>query len=164
LSTPVPAPTPDFSYSSSVHKRKLLWKWSLAFTALIFIYLMWQCGSGLLHGRTLSNEAVRQFHEDLNSGRFDDIYAGADEGFRKTGQEQELTKLLEAVHRKLGNVEASNMNNLSVNATPSGTFITAVYRTSFARGTAAETFTWKKNGNGVKLYGYNIQSNALIVN
>jgi hypothetical protein len=125
---------------------------------------MWQCGSGILQGRSLSKEAVRVFHDDLNNGRYEQIWENGDVGFRGKGTQQELTAFFQAVHRKLGDAGASDLRNISVNATPTGTFITTVYQTTFAKGSATETFTWLKSSGHLKLYGYNIQSMALVMN
>ena len=51
-----------------------------------------------------------------------------------------------------------------VNAGTSGTFIVARYDTTFARGKATETFTWIKRNGVLKLYGYHVESNALVEN
>jgi hypothetical protein len=67
------------------------------------------------------------------------------------------------VHRKLGDAGSGKLTNLNVSAQSGGTFITVQYDTKFARGPAVESFTWIKEGNSVKLYRYNIQSNLLAV-
>lgn len=73
-------------------------------------------------------------------------------------------KVFEAVHEKLGNAISSKAGNINVTATTAGTFVTTVYQTEFEKGGATETFTWLKTGDTLKLNGYNIQSNALILN
>ena len=163
MSTSVSAPAPDFGYAPP-RPRRVLRKWSLALTAVFLIYLLWQCGSGLYQGRSLSNDAVNQFHQNLNAERYEAISASADDAFRNSGKEEDFKRLLQAIHRKLGDAGQTNMNNLSVNATAGGTFITAIYQTTFAKGSATETFTWKKSNGQIKLYQYNILSNAFIIN
>jgi hypothetical protein len=54
--------------------------------------------------------------------------------------------------------------NIRVETNPGGTFLTTQYSTTFAAGTATEMFTWVKSGGTLKLNGYHIQSNALILN
>jgi hypothetical protein len=39
----------------------------------------------------------------------------------------------------------------------------ASYNTTFALGPTMETFTWIKSGNALKLYKYEVQSNALFL-
>ena len=112
----------------------------------------------------MSAAGVQRFHEQLNAGRYEEIWDGGDEVFRAAGNQQEFSQLLAAVHRKLGNAGPASLSNLHVNATTNGTFIIAVYSTQFDRGPAVETFTWKKHGDEAKLCGYNIQSNLLVLN
>ena len=161
--TPAPIPVPDFQ-SVPPPRKRVLWKWSLAFTAVVLIFLMWQCGSGLLHGRSLSAQAVHHFHEQFNHSQYGEIWAQAGENFRDAEKEQDWADLAAAIHRKLGNAGAGSLSHLNVNATTGGTFITAVYTTHFDRGDALETFIWKKDGSSVTLYSYNVQSNVLVLN
>jgi len=149
---------------SGTRPKSQLWKWSLALTAIVLGFLMWQCGSALRQGRVLADPAVEDFHRQLNAGQYEKIYLDADESFTGEGKHDELVKFLEAVHTKLGNAGATNQANMLVNATTSGTFIVVHYNTTFARGSAVETFTFKKSNGFLKLQGYHIESNALIVN
>jgi hypothetical protein len=68
------------------------------------------------------------------------------------------------VHNKLGDASAEKQANVIVNVNAGRTLITTEYNTTFARGSAFETFTWIKKGDALRLYGYNIQSNAFILN
>jgi Protein of unknown function (DUF4019) len=144
--------------------KRVLWKWSFAATAAILLFLMWQCGSAFYEGRGLSNASVREFHQRLNGGRYEEIYEKADEGLAGSGKHDELVKFLQAVHTKLGNAAVENLVNMRVNATTGGTFIVARYNTTFERGSAVETFTWIKSRSALKLYGYDIRANASVVN
>jgi hypothetical protein len=139
---------------------RVLWKWSFFITAVVLAFLMWQCGSGLVQGRRSANEAVRHFHQELNSGEYEQICQEAS-GCTQATKHDELIKFLQGVHTKLGSVDTENLINLSVNATTNGTFITTRYNTKFANGSAIETFTWIKSGATLRLYGYNVQTNAL---
>lgn len=143
-------------------RPRILWQWSLAFTIAIFAFIGWQCGSGLIAARTLSNAAVERFHQQLNDGIYGAIYEEADETFRENGRKEQLIDFLGAVHAKLGNAGAPTLRRVNISATPSGTYITSVYNTTFTRGEAVETFTWLKSGGKLVLNGYNIQSNALL--
>lgn len=170
MTTPTPNPAPDASLASEFgtakpsHKRSL-WKWSLAATAIVLMFLMWQCGSALYKGRGLAKAAVSEFHQKLNNEQYEDICQDADEHFAGTERHDETVKLLEAIHTKLGSAGVNELTNIRVNATTNGTFIVGQFKTTFERGTAVETFTWMKSIDDVlKLYGYNIQSNELVLN
>lgn len=159
----MPAVTPDVPYRTPTRKR-VLWKWSLAITAIVVVFLAWQCGTAILQGRRLATSAVDRFHQQLNAGKFEEIYQEAAEGFRQGSKHEEIVRFLNAVHAKLGNAGTTSAGNINVSATPNGTFVTTQYATTFEKGDAAETFTWLKTGGGLKLYSYNVQSNAFILN
>jgi len=88
--------SPTLGSATSPPKR-VLWKWSLAVSGLILLFLAWQCGSALREVRTLANAAVREFHEKLNQSRYEEIYREADEGFSRPGKHDQLVKFLEVV-------------------------------------------------------------------
>jgi hypothetical protein len=157
--TEIPAP-PDFGYTTPKPKR-ILWKWTFAVLAVGLAWMMWQCGWALHAGSKLADGAVRRFHMQLNNAEYDQICREADEAFLTDEKREQLLHFLEAVHRKLGNVDAETQSNLRVNATTGGTFIIAVFTTRFTSGQATETFTWRKSGNTLKLYGYHIESEAI---
>ena|ERR1700690_2008967 len=157
------ASAPGFGHAPNPPKRAW-WKWSLALTALLLVFLMWQCGSALRQGRALADPAVHEFHKKINAGRYEEICREADNSLGGIEKRDELIKFLEATHAKLGDAGVSNQLNMRVNATTFGNFVVAQYETTFARGTAVETFTWVKKSGALRLYGYHIESNALVVN
>jgi hypothetical protein len=157
-------PILDQPFKDPTRLKRVLRKWSLGVTAVLMTYLMWQCSSGLLQGRALSNAAVEHFHEQLNSGQYQEIFDEADDAFRASDNQQELLKFLAAVHAKLGAAGSESLSNIQVNANTNGTFVTTRYTTVFTRGQAFESFTWVKRGDRLNLYRYNVQSKALIMN
>jgi hypothetical protein len=158
-----PIRTPDVTVQPKTRKRLFL-KWSVAITAILFAYLAWQWSAGLEQGQKLADAAVGRFHADLDEGNYEQIYLDADETFRKGGNKEEFIKLIDAMHRKLGNTRRAILVDTSTNATLSGTFITTRYSTNFEKGQALETFTWVKRNGLLVLHEYNIQSNALVLN
>ncbi|HWY69728.1 MAG TPA: hypothetical protein VNX88_13745 [Terriglobales bacterium] len=145
-------------------RKGVVWKWSIATTAVVLAFLMWQCGTAIRAGRKLSNAAVQRFHKQLNGTEYGPIVDDADEGFRHSGTtREELMRFLQVVHTNLGNAGESNLRNITVQATPGNTFVITVYQTKFDRGEAIERFTWMKTNGELFLYRYNIQSNALIM-
>ena len=159
------APPPDLSYKPKEPrvKARVLWKWSFLFLAVLMAWGMWQCGSALRLGSQLADGAVKQFHERLDAGQYDAICKEAAQGFCTSGANGEVVRFLRGVHEKLGMSGAATRGNMNVNSGTGGTFVTADYNTKFTIGPAIETLTWIKGGNTLKLYGYNIQSNALLL-
>jgi len=142
--------------------KRILWKWSLVVVVLFFGYFAWQCGSGMRAGAGLSDGAVRHFHSQLDSEAYSDILRESDEAFQNSASSDEITKFLAGVHSKLGSSRGFTRAGINVNATTNGTFIRVTYQSTFDQGKAAETFVWRRVGDGVKLVRYDINSNAFV--
>jgi hypothetical protein len=164
LTKPVSTPSLDSSGYPAARPKRELWKWSLAVTIVILLFSMWQCGSALVQGRKLANAAVRHFHQQLNTEEYEEIYRETDDRFKAGQSHDEFVKFLQAVHKKLGDAGEEKQVSIRADTNTYGTFITTWYSTAFATSTATETFIWVKSSGTLKLYGYHIQSNDLILN
>src|SRR5438874_1274948 len=142
LTIPASTPSLDSSGYPAIRPKRVLWRWSVGVTAVVFIFLMWRCGSALVQGRELANTAVRNFHQQLNAEEYEEIYHEADEGFRAGQSHDELMNFLQAVHKKLGNAGDTTQVSIRVDTNTHGTFATTWYNTTFVNGTATEMFTW----------------------
>lgn len=110
------------------------------------------------------HQAVAAFHRQLDSEQWRSIYSEADDEFRQGGTEQDFRRLIEAVHRKLGNVQAAQMRDYKQTwIAGQGTFVVFTCQTKFAGGEAIETFAWRMSTPRPILHGYNINSNALVL-
>jgi len=106
---------------------------------------------------------VEQFHTQMDTEQFTAIYAACDEKFHQATSESDFVKLLDAIHRKLGNVQQSDLRNTGVAwFAGQGATVTLVYQTKFASGSGMERFVWHVKENGAALYSYNINSNELV--
>jgi hypothetical protein len=133
----------------------------LAITCIACMFLS-SCGSSAKNVE-LAKRGVEQFHSQLDSEQYVALYTASDEKFHQATSESEFVKLLEAVHRKLGNVRQSNLRDTGVAwFAGQGTTVTLVYDTAFANGSGTEKFVWHVNDDGTTLYGYHINSNDLI--
>jgi len=116
----------------------------------------------ITEGKPAAEAAVKTFHSLLDQGRYADIYAASDPKMKAAGTENDLTKLLNAVHTKLGNVKGSTLSNWRVGNYNLTSTATLVQETEFEKGTATETFVFILNGKNAVLAGYNRNSNDLI--
>lgn len=107
---------------------------------------------------------ISVFHADLDSGHFEDIWTDADKDFQKATPKPEMVKLLGAIHKKLGKVRQSEKIGWNANATTNGTFVTVAMDTKFEKGTGREQFIYRKTGGLLKLVGYNINSEDMLMN
>ena len=128
----------------------------------MLLFLTWQCGSALFSGQKLVDGAVRRFHAEYNNGEYDQICREGVEEFSHEQRHDELLRTLELVHAKLGSANAETQVNLNVSVGTAGPVLTSKCSTQFAQGDVIETFTWHKSGSTLKLYGYGVQSKALL--
>jgi len=107
---------------------------------------------------------VATFHSQLNSAQLHAIYEGADDAFRKATTEPDFDAFMNAVRRKLGDVQQSQITNYRVGYfTGQGTVVTLVYQTQFAGGSGTEEFAWHIEDKRAYLVRYNVNSNALVL-
>ena len=131
---------------------------------LVSLALLAMCSCGSATKDTAAaKQAVLEFHSQLDAGRYTALYESADPKLRRITTETDFTKLLDAVHRKLGTVRQSDMRawNAAWYA-GQGTTITLTYNTTFSAGSGTEQFIWHVNDGRPLLYGYNINSAELI--
>ena len=112
----------------------------------------------------VAEKAVARFHTMLDAGQNAQIYQESASEMKSAAAESKLTDLLAAVHRKLGTVQKAEQKGWNDQVNTGGHFVTLNYATTYARGDAAETFVYKIAGEKAELVGYNINSNALIIN
>ncbi|MFT4056127.1 MAG: DUF4019 domain-containing protein [Novosphingobium sp.] len=109
-------------------------------------------------------EVVR-FHEELDAGHSQEIWEGTGEDMRKATTRKQFVAMLDAVHRKLGNVKSSRQVGWNRNASTNGSFMTITNETLFERGSGTERFVFRKSeADKLALVGYHIQSNEMMVN
>lgn len=112
----------------------------------------------------LAQKAVTTFHQQLDAGQFAESYKGASGEFRSATSEADWVKMADAVHRKLGKFQSTVSLGWNDQTTTSGHFIVLTYKSKYERGEANEQFTYRIEGAKALLAGYNVNSNALIMN
>lgn len=113
--------------------------------------------------RQLAEAAIPAFHQQLDAGRFDAIYDVAADDLKRAAPRSDFTRFLAAVHRKLGVTQSSVPRGWQINVQTSGTYVTLTVATVFAGGAAQERFVYRLQDKQARLAGYNINSNALIL-
>src|SRR5262245_33187472 len=136
--------------------------WSLLAIAVIFTLMLWRCGTTFYRTAQASDAAAAEFHEKLNNEQYHEIYTEADHLFQESGKEEDYTKFFRGIHDKLGKAGNAKLQNINLNTNMQGSFATIIYDTAYERGSAVETFTWRRDGGRLLLVGYNIQSPELV--
>ena|SRR5690242_1142053 len=154
--------------SRSTH-RSFAIETSLAFTTQrAFVVVALILGTSCVYScnpnnnKAAAERAVMDFHQQLISRQYHDIYAAADPEFRKAMSEADATALFTAVNTKLGQPRNSDLKNWRVDLLVNGTFVTLIYQTDFAQAGAQEEFVWHIQGDRPTLFRYNINSLALV--
>jgi hypothetical protein len=109
-----------------------------------------------------AERAVAAFHIALDSGRFGAIYAASSEEMKRTTSAEDLTRLLEAVHGRLGRFRAGSTRSWNDSRTASGRFVTLDYAASYERGAAEENFVFRIDDGRAVLAGYHVNSGSLV--
>jgi hypothetical protein len=116
------------------------------------------CGAG--GAKTAAEGAVAQFHQMLDAGRYHDIYAGTSPEFKNATSESQLNALLQNIHDQLGTVGQAQEQAWHYNYNNGVTQVDLSYNTSFASGTATESFVYRIDNGRPALVNYSIHSNA----
>jgi len=131
---------------------------------LLFAFGLWECGSTVYttfhNGWTEASAAARHFHEQLNAGQYEQIYAEADPAFDVPAKHDRLVKFLGEVHAKLGDATSEKLTNINLQVNADGHFVVGTFSTTFEKGTAREEIVWRRDDNTLRLYRYNINSDA----
>jgi hypothetical protein len=98
--------------------------------------------------------AVREFHQRLEQGRVDLIYAGASELLKGQLSEAQFRHFL-AETRGLGRLEASDRAHYDRTPVAGGSdIVLAFYNSRYAKASCLESFSWQVEKDGLKLAAY----------
>jgi len=112
---------------------------------------------------TKAGEAgVTNFHAALNAGKFDQIYADSGQELKSITTHQDFTKLLTAIHTKMGNFQSGKTVGWNDNATTGGHYLTLNTEAAYEHGSGQEQFVFTIVDGKAVMVGYHITSNALI--
>jgi hypothetical protein len=111
----------------------------------------------------LAAKEVSQFHALFEQGRAAEIYAHASPQFRSVGTEAEFRDYVDAVHRKLGGMQKTEIQQMRTDYNTAGRFASLGYKTQYERGEAYEQFVYVIESGKATLVSYNINSPTLVV-
>jgi hypothetical protein len=117
-------------------------------------------GVGAMLGGCSSSEqsreaiAVREFHQHLEQGRVDLIYANSSEFLKGQLSEPQFRHFL-ADTRGLGRLEASERAHYDRTTVEGGSdLVMAFYNSRYAKASCLESFSWQVEKDGLKLASY----------
>lgn len=111
-----------------------------------------------------AEQEIGTFHHQLDSESYAAIHAATAAQFREASTEEDFSRLLEAIHTKLGAVVSSKQANWAANTNNGVSTVTVVMETEFEQGSGTETFVYLWEDEGLDLLSYNINSTDMMVN
>jgi hypothetical protein len=110
-----------------------------------------------------STDLVIHLHEQMNADEAAAICANADEAFKNSGTAEDCIELFTAVHRKLGDAGSTAALATQIVASTKGTFIKTTFDTNYSNDMSVKEYVvWHESGGVYRLYGYNVNSKALL--
>ena len=98
--------------------------------------------------------AVREFHQRLEQGRVDLIYAGASDLLKGQLSEAQFRHFL-AETRRLGRLQASERAHYDRTSVAGGSeIVLAFYNSRYSKASCLESFSWQVEKDGLKLAAY----------
>lgn len=117
------------------------------------------CGGSTEQGR--EEAAAREFRQRLAQNKTDVIYKEASASLRSAMTEAELKKLL-MPSQVLGIAEQAERAHYTRTSIGGSDTVMTYYNTRFTKGTCAESFSWKQEGEGLKLAAYSCAANMQV--
>ena len=111
-----------------------------------------------------ADAAIAAFHQKLNAGDFVGIYGSSSPEMKAIDTQEKIVRILSAIHRKLGNFKSGADAGWNDRVIPSGHFLSINYVAQYERGSAKESFTYRIDGAQARLAGFNVNSDALLLN
>jgi len=112
---------------------------------------------------SIAEKAVDAFHAQLDAGQFDAIYTAGSADLKARAKQADMVALLSAVHRKLGAFRSGKTQGWNDNIDTAGHMITLSYGATYQNGTADEQFVYRLESGQVRLAGYHVNSDQLIL-
>ena len=107
---------------------------------------------------------VATFHRQFDARDFEGIWNASHDDFRAGQPPEDYAAFMVAIRDKLGEVESTERQGFNVNTNNGVITVTVTMLTEFEQGRGNETFVFMRDGDELKLYNYNVNSQALVVN
>jgi hypothetical protein len=118
-------------------------------------------GCSAMQTKTVAEDAVNEFHQLLNAGRYHDIWQGAADEFRDSTPEGVVAGMFRYDQLRLGNFAEAHQSGWHVNYHNGVTTVDLNYDSRFALGNATEAFVYVMRDGRAQLLSYEIHSDNL---
>lgn len=106
---------------------------------------------------------IEEFQAHYNNGDKNALFAMTGTELRDAVTREEWDGLVDYVSARLGAIGESSQSGINVNSNNGVTLTTITRNTSFANGDAVETYTFIGSGEDMRLFGWEVEGDALAV-
>ncbi len=114
-------------------------------------------GCGMSADTKTAELAVTQFHQMLDAGQIDAIYAASSDDLKKITTHAQFVTFLDSVRAKAGATKSTSEKSWHLDFKTTGNIVTLGYATVFATAHAKETFVFRVQDSKALLVGYHIE-------
>ena len=118
----------------------------------------------LTEGKPAAEASIVKFHAMLDEAKFAEIYDEADDAMKEKTSQQDMFKLFNAVHTKLGLVKKTSNKTWRAQNYNLTSYVEMVQDTEFEKGSGTEKFTFIMHDKEAVLAGYFIESLDMMTN
>lgn len=134
-------------------------QYRLMSAAIVAALAVSACGS---HEQNREAVAVREFHQRLEQGRVDLIYASSSDYLKQQLSEGQFRQFLSEA-RGLGRLEDSERAHYTRTAVDNGPdIVLAFYNSRYSKASCLESFSWHVEKDTLKLAGYSCARNMQV--
>jgi len=134
----------------------------MRYLVLVVAALIGLSGCSISQDKAAAEAGVARFRQQLDTGRYQEIYRTSGPEFRGTGSEEAGARFLQTVHDRLGTVRNARQTGWRLNFNSGGSVAVLNYETEFARGRGTEEFVFRLAEGQPTLIGYHINSPELV--
>ena len=108
-------------------------------------------------------DRIEKFQAAYSRGDDDTMWEMAGKEWREVSTREDFDRLVTTLESRLGPIKGTERGGFNVNSTPMGTTTVVQMTTEFAQGRGTETYTFLGNGDDMRLVGWNVNSDRLLV-
>lgn len=130
--------------------------------AVIIIASLGLCACNPVANLEEARDKVDIYQTHYSNSELDDMYAMTSVEFRRTSPRADFENFVGLIENRLGAIETTKQQGFNINTTPAGTVTVVTMLTQFEQGEGTETYTFIGSGAGMKVHGWQVNSNRLL--
>ena len=110
-----------------------------------------------------AEKQIDRYQAHYSANELGNMYAMTGTKFRETSSLGEFEEFATLINGRLGEIVTTKRVKFNVKSTPGGTITSVVMQTNFEQGEGTETYTFSGSGEDMRLEGWNVNSNRLMI-